>query len=99
MAFVTEPGLYKVIQSGRRPEAPDLDRWLRHAIRMLDADEKEVHILHTPDGPKRTFVISEARLYKLARHSRRPEAREFDRWVRHTVLPALHKDEMYVVGG
>lgn len=69
-----------------------------HACRSLDADEKGLQIVETLGGPQRIVVVSEPALYKLIQGSRRPEAKAFDRWVRHTVLPALRKDGMYVVG-
>lgn len=43
-------------------------------------------------------IISEPGLYKLIQSSTKPEAKKFDRWVRHEVLPAIRKDGMYVAG-
>ena len=63
-------------------------------FRKLDADEKQpTHIL----GRVQT-LISEAGVYKLAQRSSKAEARMFDRWVRHTVLPAIRKDGGYIMG-
>ena len=63
------------------------------ALRILDDDEKGVHNLHTPGGYQNMTIISEPGLYKLIARSRKPEARVFDRWVRHEVLPKLRQDD------
>jgi len=52
----------------------------------------------TLGGPQSVSVVSEPGLYKLVQSSRKPAAREFDAWVRNTVLPAIRKDGMYVQG-
>ena len=44
------------------------------------------------------LVISESGLYKLVMRSDRPDARKFQDWVTHDVLPAIRKDGMYVMG-
>jgi prophage antirepressor-like protein len=36
-------------------------------------------------------LISEPGLYKLIQRSNKPEAKLFDRWVRHDVLPSIRK--------
>ena len=43
-------------------------------------------------------LISEPGLYKLIQSSSRPEAKEFDRWVRHEVLPSIRKTGGYIAG-
>lgn len=43
-------------------------------------------------------LISESGLYKLVMRSDKPAAREFQDWVTRTVLPAIRKDGMYVMG-
>ena len=40
--------------------------------------------------------VSEPGLYKLIMRSRKPEAKAFQRWVTHEVLPALRRDGAYV---
>ena len=42
------------------------------------------------------LIISEPGLYKLIMRSRKPEAKAFQRWVTHEVLPALRRDGAYV---
>lgn len=41
-------------------------------------------------------IVSEPGLYKLIMRSRKPEAKEFQRWVTHEVLPAIRKHGAYM---
>jgi len=68
----------------------------RDAISDLDDDEKGVAIADTPGGKQEVLIVTEPGLYSLIFRSRKPEAREFKRWVTHDVLPALRKDGGYV---
>lgn len=69
----------------------------RDAIARLDDDEKNTVVL--TDGnrgnPKKT-VVNEAGFYSLVLSSRKPEAREFKRWVTHEVLPSIRKSGGYI---
>lgn len=47
------------------------------------------------NGGKSPLIISEAGLYGLALKSRKPEAKEFQRWVTHEVLPTIRKHGAY----
>lgn len=47
------------------------------------------------NGGKSPLIISEAGLYGLALKSRKPEAKEFKRWVTHEVLPSIRKHGAY----
>lgn len=47
------------------------------------------------NGGKSPLIISEAGLYSLALKSRKPEAKEFKRWVTHEVLPSIRKHGIY----
>jgi prophage antirepressor-like protein len=81
--------------------APDVCRVLdlahvASALRVLDEDEKGVLTAHTLGGAQEVRSISEPGLYKLMARSRKPEARRFDRWVRHEVLPAIRRDGGYL---
>jgi len=67
----------------------------RDAGRILDDDEKGAHILRTPGGDQEVTIISESGIYALALKSRRPEAREFRKWVTSEVLPAIRKTGRY----
>lgn len=65
------------------------------ALRSLDDDEKGLRIIETLGGDQEINCISEPGLYKMISRSRKPEARRFDRWVRHEVLPAIRKTGSY----
>lgn len=68
----------------------------RDAISQLDSDEKNTVVITDgiPGNPNKT-IISEPGLYKLIMRSRKPEAREFQRWVTHEVLPSIRKHGIY----
>lgn len=68
----------------------------RTALRKLDDDEKGVDSIHTLGGDQTATVVSEPGFYKLVLRSRKPEAKRFQRWVTHEVLPALRRDGAYV---
>ena len=68
----------------------------RTALRKLDEDEKGVDTIHTPGGDQQVTTVSEAGFYKLVLKSRKPEAKAFQRWVTHEVLPAIRRDGAYV---
>lgn len=65
------------------------------ALRVLDEDEKGVRIKHTLGGEQKAAFVTEPGLYKLISRSRKPEAKRFDRWVRHEVLPQIRKTGSY----
>lgn len=68
---------------------------LREDGRGLDDDE--VASLPNWEGKgSAPLIISEPGLYKLIMRSRKPEAKAFQRWVTHEVLPALRRDGAYV---
>ena len=63
-------------------------------------DEDEITNIRNTDiaqnGGKAPVFISEPGLYKLIMRSRKPEAKEFQRWVTHEVLPSIRKHGMYM---
>ena len=71
-----------------------------HIQRDLDADE----ISNLPNrevgqhGGRDPLIISEAGFYKLVMRSRKPEAKEFQRWVTHEVLPSIRRHGGYMAG-
>jgi prophage antirepressor-like protein len=73
------------------------------ALGRLDSDEKdeltgESLIGLTDDlNTVRLSVISESGLYSLTLSSRKPQAKEFKRWVTHEVLPAIRKTGKYEI--
>lgn len=67
------------------------------ALRVLDGDEKGLRIVETPGGEQEVNCVTEPGLYKLISRSRKPEAKRFDRWIRHEVLPTIRKTGSYSV--
>ena len=65
--------------------------------RRLDDDEKGLYSIQTLGGEQDTVVVNEPGLYRLVFASRKPEAREFQRWVYHEVLPSIRKTGGYSV--
>ena len=63
------------------------------AVSTLDDDERAKFNLGRQGE---TNIVSEPGLYKLIMRSRKPEAKAFQRWVTHDVLPALRRDGAYV---
>ena len=64
------------------------------AVQNLDEDERSMHYIGRQGEAN---IISEAGLYKLIFNSRKPEAKEFTRWVTHEVLPAIHRTGTFTV--
>lgn len=64
------------------------------AISRLDSDEVTKFNLGSLSGL--TNFVSEPGLYKLIGASRKPEAKRFNRWVTHEVLPSIRKDGAYL---
>ena len=69
----------------------------RDALSRLDDDERGSVLVDTPGGPQTVGTVSEAGFYKLVMRSRKPEAKAFQRWVTHEVLPAIHRTGGYMV--
>ncbi len=66
------------------------------AIAKLDQDEKGITNVDTLGGIQQVSTISEPGFYKLVLKSRKPEAKAFQRWVTHEVLPSIRRDGAYV---
>ena len=71
------------------------------AIKSLDDDEKmtlDFSEGHSGQrgGAQSYNIISEPGVYALVLRSRKPEAKEFSRWVRHEVLPSIRKHGLYM---
>ena len=66
------------------------------STRYLDSDEKGECLVDTPSGVQKMVCVTEPGFYKLVMRSRKPEAKAFQRWVTHDVLPALRRDGAYV---
>lgn len=72
----------------------------RMAVDRLDEDEKNTVSL--TDGNKRgnpnMTIVSESGLYSLILGSRKPEAKQFKRWITHEVIPSIRKTGGYIAG-
>lgn len=68
----------------------------RSQTRRLDEDEKGVYSIQTPGGEQETNFINESGLYNLVLGSRKPEAKEFKRWITHEVIPSIREHGAYM---
>ncbi|ACJ52608.1 phage antirepressor Ant [Bifidobacterium longum] len=69
-----------------------------HLGESLDSDEMNTLRItegNTRGNPNKT-IISEPGLYRLVMRSRKPEAKEFQRWVTHEVLPSIRRHGAYM---
>ena len=77
-----------------------LELGTEHLRRDLDEDEV-TEATNLPNwqvgsnGGRVPLIISEPGLYKLVMRSRKPEAKEFQRWVTHEVLPSIRRHGVY----
>lgn len=67
----------------------------RQAITRLDEDEKADVILNDGSQNRKMNVVNEYGLYNLVLASRKPEAKQFKRWITHEVIPAIRKTGGY----
>lgn len=62
------------------------------ALNILDDDERGIcSNIYTIGGNQNMAVVSEPGLYSLILRSRKPQAKQFKRWVTHEVLPVIRK--------
>jgi anti-repressor protein len=66
------------------------------AVSRLDEDEKGTNSIPTLGGNQNLLTVNEAGLYSLILTSRKPEAKQFKRWVTHEVLPIIRKHGAYM---
>lgn len=75
----------------------------RMAVDRLDEDEKmtvsstDSHS-GTRGGAQKMTIVSESGLYSLILGSRKPEAKQFKRWITHEVIPSIRKTGGYIAG-
>lgn len=62
------------------------------ALQKIDVDERAMFNIGRQGV---TNIVNEYGLYNLILTSRKPEAKEFKRWVTHEVLPSIRKHGMY----
>ena len=66
-------------------------------IKIFDDDEfSTTEVIDSIGRRQRTYIISEPGLYRLVMKSRKPEAKEFQRWITHEVLPTIRKYGAYM---
>lgn len=75
----------------------------RDAVARLDEDEKMTVGLTdshsgTRGGAQKMTIVSESGLYSLILGSRKPEAKQFKRWITHEVIPSIRKTGGYIAG-
>lgn len=68
----------------------------RDALSRLDQDEKGVVLTDTPGGKQKMQAVNEFGLYSLVLSSRKPEAKQFKRWITHEVIPSIRKHGAYM---
>lgn len=67
------------------------------AVSSLDDDEKGVYTVYTAGGNQDVNIISESGMYSIILRSRKPEAKEFKRWITREVLSSIRKTGSYSV--
>lgn len=72
------------------------------ALSVLDADER-ITLVNSEGNPRAGIpnsfnCVSEPGLYRLIMRSRKPQAKAFQRWVAHDVLPTIRKIGTYKLG-
>ena len=68
-------------------------------VKMFYKDEfSTTEVIDSIGRRQQTYIISEPGLYRLVMKSRKPEAKEFQRWVTHEVLPSIRKHGGYMAG-
>lgn len=66
-------------------------------VKMFDKDEfSTTEVIDSIGRRQQTYIISEPGMYRLVMRSRKPEAKEFQRWVTHEVLPQIRKTGGYI---
>ena len=63
----------------------------RPVIASFDDDERLMYEIYTAGQKRLVNMISEAGLYKLIMLSKKPNAKEFKRWITHEVIPSIRK--------
>lgn len=65
-------------------------------VKMFDDDEfSTTEVIDSIGRRQQTYIISESGLYELVLKSRKPEAKEFKRWITHEILPTIRKHGIY----
>ena len=70
----------------------------RKATSRLDEDEKADVTLSDGRQNRSMTIINESGLYNLIMSSKKPEAKEFRRWITHEVIPSIRQNGGYIAG-
>ena len=62
----------------------------------VDDEDKGVTKIDTLGGNQNITIINESGLYSLILKSKKPQAKQFKRWVTHEVLPTIRKHGAYM---
>lgn len=96
-------GNVRIVMKGQEPwfVAKDVCECLaiskhRDAISRLDTDERGSLKVDTLGGKQEMATVNEYGLYSLVLSSRKPEAKEFKRWITHDVIPQIRKTGQYI---
>ncbi|NNG67316.1 phage antirepressor [Caldanaerobacter subterraneus] len=66
------------------------------AVRRLDEDEVDlIEVIDSLGRTQEINIVNEAGLYNLILGSRKPEAKDFKRWITHEVIPQIRKAGVY----
>lgn len=66
-------------------------------VKMFDEDEfSTTEVIDSIGRRQQAYIISEPGLYRLVMRSRKPEAKEFQRWATHEVLPQIRRTGGYI---
>jgi len=69
-------------------------------VRRLDNDEVDsIEVIDSLGRKQTANIVNEPGLYNLILGSRKPEAKQFKRWVTHDVLPAIRQTGVYAAPG
>ena len=67
----------------------------RDALSRLEEDERGSVVVDTLGGKQNLSAVNEYGIYSLIFNSRKPQAKEFKRWVTHEVIPSIRKHGLY----
>jgi prophage antirepressor-like protein len=71
---------------------------VRKAMKRLDLDECTLNTVVDSAGKQQEmYIVNEVGLYRLILRSNKPQAKEFQRWVTHEVLPSIRKTGSYSI--
>lgn len=70
----------------------------RRAVERLDDDERSLTPLVDSAGKRQEmYTVNEPGLYSLILGSRKPEAKQFKRWITHEVIPSIRQSGSYAL--